>query len=590
MKILKLLNKKYLPILLYFLFLQNTQLLSNEPVDIWNLENKENLELKPLEQKNQEGNILENSIYEAQTGKDNNFIIELDETLKSDEVEVVGIYDPEENSVTIDMWRNSDGNKILDLFKKIQKIELSRDSKEILKISLLTNSYFPKKNISYEKFLKLKHDWLLNNSDLNLIEEYLIKNPKVKNNNKLVQFLVDEYLSRSELEKSCEILSKIKYPIDDKYLSKFNIYCLINNNKREEAQLLFDIKTELGFKDDFFEKKFNYLMEYNLSVDENISEENILNFHLSHRTNPNFVFEPNNSTSKKIWRYLSTSNLLTNIESVNLEDIEKITSIEKATHEGNYTEEELFDLYKRFQFNINQLLNVKQSYKLLKGVESRALLYQGILINDEVNKKLELARILKDLFIKEGNTNAFNEELLSILKKFEEDEIPSNYSDFYNKNTKSEKFVLKKIKINNKIIHQSKLINYLKDDNNSKSIQKDLNDILKKIKKNKKYFVSTKDIILLESLKSDGIEFDKKYNSLYKIDTSNMPSDIKDLIENDEVGFVLLRFVQILGQDNFEDLDSETLFFIISALNQLNIDKLRNKILLKVLPLKVKKI
>ena len=590
MKILKLLNKKYLPILLYFLFLQNTQLLSNEPVDIWNLENKENLELKPLEQKNQEGNILENSIYEAQTGKDNNFIIELDETLKSDEVEVVGIYDPEENSVTIDMWRNSDGNKILDLFKKIQKIELSRDSKEILKISLLTNSYFPKKNISYEKFLKLKHDWLLNNSDLNLIEEYLIKNPKVKNNNKLIQFLVDEYLSRSELEKSCEILSKIKFPTDDKYLSKFNIYCLINNNKREEAQLLFDIKTELGFKDDFFEKKFNYLMEYNLSVDENISEENILNFHLSHRTNPNFVFEPNNSTSKKIWRYLSTSNLLTNIESVNLEDIEKITSIEKATHEGNYTEEELFDLYKRFQFNINQLLNVKQSYKLLKGVESRALLYQGILINDEVNKKLELARILKDLFIKEGNTNAFNEELVSILKKFEEDEIPSNYSDFYNKNTKSEKFVLKKIKINNKIIHQSKLINYLKDDNNSKGIQKDLNDILKKIKKNKKYFVSTKDIILLESLKSDGIEFDKKYNSLYKIDTSNMPSDIKDLIENDEVGFVLLRFVQILGQDNFEDLDSETLFFIISALNQLNIDKLRNKILLKVLPLKVKKI
>ena len=58
-------------------------------------------------------------------------------------------------------------------------------------------------------------------------------------------------------------------------------------------------------------------------------------------------------------------------------------------------------------------------------------------------------------------------------------------------------------------------------------------------------------------------------------------------IENDEVGFVLLRLVQILGQDNFQDLGSETLFFIISALNQLDIDKLRNKILLKVLPLKV---
>ena len=92
---------------------------------------------------------------------------------------------------------------------------------------------------------------------------------------------------------------------------------------------------------------------------------------------------------------------------------------------------------------------------------------------------------------------------------------------------------------------------------------------------------------MLETLKSDGIEINKKYESLYEVDNTNMPSDIQKLIENDELGFVLLRLVQILGQDNFQDLGSETLFFIVSALNQLNIDKLRNKILLKVLPLKV---
>jgi len=587
MKILKLLNKKHLSILFCFLFLQNTELFSNEPIDIWNLEKKENLEVKSLEKNELEEYTSESSIYGSQSEKDDDFIVKLDETLKSKEIEVVGIYDPSENSVTIDMWKNSDGKKILDLFNKIQKIDLSKDAKEILKISLLTNSYFPTQNISNEQFLKLKHDWLLKNSDFNLIEEYLIKNQKIKNNDKLIKFLIDEYLSRSEIEKSCEILSKIYYPTEDKYLSKFDIYCLINNNKRDEAQLQFDLKTELGFEDVFFEKKFNYLMEYDSLIDETISEENILNFHLSHRTNPNFVFEPNNSTSKEIWRYLSTSNLLTNIESVDLEDRKKILSIEKATHEGNYTERELFDLYKRFQFNINQLLNVKQSYKLLTGAESRALLYQGILLNTEIDKKLELIKILKDSFTKEGNTNAFNNELVGILEKIEEEKIPSNYSNFYNKHMKSEKFVLKRIKINNKIIHQSKLINYLKGDVNKEDLQEDLNDILKKIKKNKKYFISTKDIILLESLKSDGIEFDKKYDSLYKVDSSNMPSDINDLIENDEMGLVLLRLVQILGQDNFEDLGSETLFFIVSALNQLNVDKLRNKILLKVLPLKV---
>ncbi len=587
MKILKLLNKKYLPFFFYFLFFQSTELFSNEPVDIWNLENKENFEEKSLEINNQELDSSTNSIYEIQPEQSSVFSVEQDEILFSNKIQITGLYDPSDNDLTIDMWVNSDGKKIIELFEKIKKMDLSTDSKEILKILLLTNSYSPSKNISYDDFLKLKHDWLLQNGDLNLIEQYLIKNKKINNNNKLIKFLLDEHLSRSELEKSCKILSKINYPTTDQYLSKFNIYCLINNDKREEAQLQFDLKKELGFKDVFFEKKFNYLMGYNLKIDQTVSEKNILDFHLSHRTNPKFTFEPNDTTSKSIWRYLSTSNLLTNIKSVDLEDKQKILSIEKATHEGNYTEEELFELYKRFQFNINQLLTVKQSHRLLQGADSRALLYQGILLSSEIEKKLELTKILKDSFIKEGIVNAFTSELVFILEKIDEKDVPSNYTSFYNKYIKSEKSVLRKIKINNKVIHQSKLINYFKENTSKENVEKDLNDVLKKIKKNKKYFVSTKDIILLEALKSDEVEFAKKYDSLYEIDESNMPSDIKNLIENEETGFVLLRLAQILGQDNFEDLGSETLFFIVSALNQLNIDKLRNKILLKVLPLKV---
>ena len=68
-----------------------------------------------------------------------------------------------------------------------------------------------------------------------------------------------------------------------------------------------------------------------------------------------------------------------------------------------------------------------------------------------------------------------------------------------------------------------------------------------------------------------------------------MPIDIQFLIDNDEIGLVLLRLVEVIGQDEIKDIGSETLYFIISALNQLDIDPLRNKILLKILPLKVKK-
>ncbi len=223
-----------------------------------------------------------------------------------------------------------------------------------------------------------------------LIEKYLLNNQIINEHPKLTKHLVDHYLSQSDVKKACEIFSEIKEPIQDLYLSKFNIYCLINNNKRDEAQLLIDLQLELGIGDKFFNKKIDYLMGYNMEPVIKVSEKTILDFHLSHRTNPEFKFEPKNTTSRQIWKYLSTSNLLDNISDIELTDIEKITSIEKATHDGNYTEKELFELYKRFQFNINQLLNIKESTKVLSTVETRALINQGILITTEIENKLQL--------------------------------------------------------------------------------------------------------------------------------------------------------------------------------------------------------
>ena len=104
---------------------------------------------------------------------------------------------------------------------------------------------------------------------------------------------------------------------------------------------------------------------------------------------------------------------------------------------------------------------------------------------------------------------------------------------------------------------------------------------------NKKYFLSKKDIIFLESLRSDGIEIDKKYDNLYKIEPSEIPTDIQVMINNNEKGAALVRLAEVIGQDELDRIDEDTIYFIISTLNQLNIDVIRNKILLKVLPLKV---
>ena len=585
MKISKLLNKNYLSIfIILFILLNSFVAAEDEPVNIWNLEKK--LEENKSEIILQDNDISVNSTIQIQTHQSNEFEIVKGNKLNSNNINLAGLYDPAENGLTIDMWFNSDGNEIVSIFKRINKIKLSNDAKEILDIALLTNSYFPKKNISEDKFLNYKTDYLIQNGNLELIKLYLLKNQNNSNNSKLLRYYVEEYLSNSDLENACSIFNEINL-LNDDYLTKFKIYCLINENRTEEAQLQFDLMKELDFNDEFFEKKYNFIMGYTSDDEKQISEKNILDFHLSHRTNPQFQYIPSKNTSKIIWRYLSSSNLLENIDEIDLEDIEKLSLIEQATHEGNYSEKELLDLYKRFQFTINQLLSVKDTYKLLPTVQGRALLYQRLLLTKDPEQILDLSSKLKDSFVSENIENAFKKELSKMLGKINVEDIPSNYSTFYTKNLINQNPKKSKIKINNKIIYQSKLLNYFKESYDIKKVEKDTNDLIKSIKKNKNYFVSTKDLMLLESLQSDGVKISKKYLKLFQFNQSDIPTDLQLLINNNEIGLVLLRFVEILGEDEFINLGSDTIYFMVDALNRLNIDSIRNNILLKVLPLKV---
>ncbi|MDC0520244.1 hypothetical protein OAN43_00180 [Candidatus Pelagibacter sp.] len=587
MKILKLLNKKNLSIIIISLLLSLPSIAEEKPVDIWNLEkqetdsiSEENLSLEKTEQESQ------SSIYKMQADK-NEDSIKLDQDLTSKTIKIAGLYDPEDYGLSISMWSNSDGLLLKKLFESINKYDLSKDASEILNISLLTNAYHPSQNITDNEFLKFKTNWLIKDSNFELIEEYLIKNQITNLHPELMKYMVDRYLSQSDLKKSCEIFSKIKEPLEDEYLSKFNLYCLINYGKNEEAQLILDLKKELGFQDEYYENKINYLFGYLYEANKDVSENSILDFHLAHRTNPEFTFEPNKDTPKLIWKYLSTSNLLYKIQDLEITDIEKISTIEKATHDKNYSEEELFEFYKRFQFNLEQLLNTKESYKTLSSIEGKALVYQRLLLTEEPKLKLELMKILKDIFESEDIGNAFDTELAKFLKKIDETDVPSNFTTFYNQHIKNDEITNKKIKYNNKILHQSKLVNYFNGDYAKSKIEEDLDKFLKKIKKDKKYFLSKKDIIFLEALKSDGIEISKKYENLYEINKSEMPRDIQEMINNKETGAALLRIIEVIGPEKIEDIDDDTVYFIINTLNQLNADLIRNKLLLKVLPLKV---
>ena len=74
---------------------------------------------------------------------------------------------------------------------------------------------------------------------------------------------------------------------------------------------------------------------------------------------------------------------------------------------------------------------------------------------------------------------------------------------------------------------------------------------------------------------------------MYNITKPEIPQQIQKYIDNDEKGMSLLKLVELIREDRIKDLGSDSLYFIIETLNKLKINKLRNSIILDVVPLKV---
>ena len=209
MKILKLLNNKYLSILLIIFLSSLNAKAEDEPIDIWNIDKNKIEKTQSTSNENKvetiDSQIKESSIYNQQSQKEID-LIELNSSLDSQNIKIIGLYDPEDYDLKMNMWSNSNGDQIKYLFSNLKKLDLSKDASDLMNIVLLTNSYYPEINITEDEFLKIKSDWLVKNKNRDLIEKYLIKNQILNLNPKLSQYLVDQYLSESNIKKACETI------------------------------------------------------------------------------------------------------------------------------------------------------------------------------------------------------------------------------------------------------------------------------------------------------------------------------------------------------------------------------------------------
>ena len=481
------------------------------------------------------------------------------------------------------MWSKTSADDIRSSIKRINKMELSNTSEKIFEKTLFSFAY-PPKGMSDKEFTTLKINWMINNKKSDLIENFLNQNNAFHNKEKVIQYLVDENIAKANIKESCDKINFIDKNIKDSYLEKFKIYCLVFDNKKNEAQLLYDILNEQDQSDKFFDDKINFLLGITDKTSSKINEDNLLNFYLSSITIKDFKYEPTKKTKKIIWEYLNAANL------IKFEDIsnkEKLKNLEIAANQGQLDTRKIFDIYKKIPFDLNSLINASNIYQTLNSSDSRALIYQKYLLSDSDEIKVKFLFLLKDLFKKDNLRNIYTKFLSDRLKEIDIKKIPEAYQEALEKNIISEEDLkLGKIKYDDKILHRSRLLKYYTENENQKKVQKDLNKIYKKIKRNKKYFYSARDLSLIDSLINDGFKIPNDLNYQKLFAKYEVPPNLLQLAERNQSAFLTLKIVEIIGEDEPYQLDSETIYFIIRLLNQTNLKKIRNKVLISALPLR----
>ncbi len=232
-------------------------------------------------------------------------------------------------------------------------------------------------------------------------------------------------------------------------------------------------------------------------------------------------------------------------------------------------------------------MNAKNNYQTLNESDARALLYQKYLLSESIEVQIEYLFLLEELFKKGDLINVYSSFLSDKLEELGIENLPKEYQEIaFSRLNSKENLTLGKVKYNDKILHQSKILKYYIEGENKKKIQKDIDKIFKKIAKNKKYFVSAKDLALADALLKDGFSLPSNFKYEQLSQNLDVPKNLLKLIDNNQKAFLGLKIVEIMGEDEPHQLDPETIYFVTNLLNKMNLFTIRNKVLNSALPLR----
>jgi hypothetical protein len=506
--------------------------------------------------------------------------------IKKEKNEVIfGIYDPARTGISVNFWSGIDSKLFQglssDLLNGPNSFATNHTIKKIF-FSKVNLSEFDDKGISYLNFISL---FLAKQKDIDLIDSVINQNNLLLNNEKLLNYLINDNFASYEINKTCKYATQLGAEIANFELQKFKVFCLVKAKENRKALAQLELMKEAGFKDSFFVQKINYLQGMLLSKKVIENTDSLLNIHLSILSDPEFnpsysIFK-NNLNKKK---YFFKSPLVEKVVNKNNtlksgytteDEFELIKFLESGSDTNIFPINKLLPFYKKIIFGIDDLLSPLETYSKYHPSKGRALLYQAILLTRDQEQKLAFMLALKKNYIQNKTpalANALYFQLVkNINKKYLSKDLLSEVQR-YNVNINKK---ITSVKTNNAHLHTSDAISLLAEKKINKKKVKILNKFSKLVAKNK-YQLNKKDLAMIYLLSEKKILLPGELKKSLSSEEIYIPNKIYNLLEKNHLDLATIELLKLIkGLKESKDYVRD--FRIINKIfDRLGLDLLKN--------------
>ena len=506
--------------------------------------------------------------------------------IKKETNEVIfGIYDPATTGIPVNFWSGIDSKLFQGLSSDLLSNPNSFATNYIIKkifFSKVNLLEFDDKGIAYLNFISL---FLAKQKDIDLIDSVINQNNLLLNNEKLLNYLINDNFASYEIKKTCKYATQLGAEISNFELQKFKVFCLVQAKENRKALAQLELMKEAGFKDSFFVQKINYLQGMLLSKKGIENTDSLLNIHLSILSDPEFdpsysIFK-NNLNKKK---YFFKSPLVEKVVDKNNtlesgytteDEFELIKFLESGSDANIFPIDKLLPFYKKIIFGIDDLLSPLETYSKYHPSKGRALLYQALLLTRDPEQKLAFMLELKKNYIQNKTpalANALYFQLVkNINKKYLSKDLSSKIQT-YNENSNKK---ITSVETNNAYLHTSDAISLLAEKKINKKKVKILNKFSKLTAKNK-YQLNEKDLAMIYLLSEKKISLPGELKKSLNSEEIYIPNKIYNLLEKNQLDLATIELLKLI-KNLKESKDYVRDFRIINKIfDRLGLDLLKN--------------